>query len=500
MKFLLIFTAIFTLLFQSASAQEETKPTEKNNLTNIPVSTVLDQSVQFVDKKFTLELFSYEEYVYSQSTKTEIGDQMRLNTRFRYQINDNAWTSIGFKTDPDFDRSDNKTSDFELRSGYLLNDITVQADFSINTNDDDGGISFGLDLDSENTFLRYKINDKLQLTFFPFNFDGEVGVEFETDDVTRIFFIDGSPTNIGFDPDPNDSSQRLAHKTVPGFELRYSNIKNKKHLTSFYGGLGVATYEYPNDPNFDIRSSTGSGTGATTNVNGLWARKETFGYKLGTVLRRRNLFASFQYVGHTEDFETGSLLKSAFSLYGLSYLGRSLVLETELTASEGGKNPYRVNFSEGWFDRNDSVLNQITQRVYSDITQSRQDWVGKWGGALSLKLGLRKEKFTPYVSYKYQDENFVFRGRESAHELRTNNLVESHGGLHRIGLGSYFYSGNFIINPRFEYYLAQNNVFSDNALITDFNIAANLTDNDYVFFINVSYFFDKRTGPRTFRL
>ncbi len=464
---------------------------EDKNLKNVSVSNVLDQSAQYTEEKLVLELFNYEEYAYSQSRKAEVGDQMKLSSRFRYQVTDEAWVSVGFKTDPSSDRFDNKTSDFEVRTGYRVGNIVAQADLSFNTNDPDGGISFGFDLDSENTFLRYMMNDKLQLTFFPLNFDGEVGVEFQSGDVTRIYYVDGTPNQITLNPNPDDPAERIAQKTIPGIELRYSDVKDGKNIKQIYFGVGAATYEYPNDPSFDI---TQQSTGNT------WARRDTFGYKFGALYRNPNLFASLQYVGQSEDEETGVLLKSAASAYSLFNLPKSLIAEVEVTATKGGAQPYRISRSEQWFDRSNPTLAQVSQRVYRDIDGNLQNWVGEWGSAGSLKLGLKQEGFTPYVSYKFQDENFVFRSRTSAHNLRTSNQSGSHGGLHRIGFGAFIYSGNFIINPRFEYLSAKNNVFADGALLTDFDPSATFTDSDFNFFINVSYFFNKRTGPRTFRL
>ncbi len=487
---------LLSILLLSISITQNTfaDEKEKKNLVNVPVSNVLDQSAVYTDEKFTLELFSYEENIYSQSRKTELGDQLKLNTRFRYQINDNAWMSMGFKTNPDVDRFENKTSDFEVRAGYTYDRLVVQADLSIDT-DDDGGMSFGMDLDSENTFLRYTINDEFKLTFFPFNFDGEVGVEFQTYDVTRIYYVQGTPSAIGLEPDPNDPANRLINKTIPGFVLTYNKIDKKNSYLNMYAGLGAATYEYPNDPAYDVQIGS---------IGTEWSRKEVIGYKLGGVLRKPNLFSSLQFVSQSEDQETGVLLKSAASLYSLARIGRKFMLEFEVTGSLGGSTPYRVDFRNDWFATtaaSEFPIKTPQQRVYSTLDGSEvQDWAGEWGFAQSLRLGLKQKSYTPYVSYKYLDENFVFSGRESAHVLRTNDLSESHGGLHQIGVGAYIYNGNFIINPRFDYMIANNDVFTDSDRLTDFDATADLSDTDFLFFVNVSYFYNKRTGPRTFRL
>lgn len=452
-----------------------------------PVSTVLDQSPVKTDEKFLIELFNYEEYGYSQSKKTEIGDQLKLTTRFRYQFNENGWVSAGFSTIPELNRFDNKTSQFEVRAGYNISSFTAQIDLDLNTNDDEGGITFGPDLDSENTFLLYNFKKNYQFIFYPFNFNGEVGVEFNTNDVTRIFFIDDAPSVINVTPNPDD---RIVMKTIPGVEVRYNNFDSDRKGASVYAGLGSASYLYPNDPGFDI-TETASGSS--------WSRKEDIGYKIGGLLRDKNNFISIQYVGHTKDGETGSLLKSAASVYSLNRLGQ-VMLEVEGTASEGGAQPYRLSRATNWFEVGDPIGADAQQRVYKDRNGEIQNWVGEWGFAGSLKVGLVQKDYTPYLSYKYQDENFIFRDRESAHTLRTNDESQSHGGLHRIGFGAYFYKDNFIINPRFEYLIAANDVFSDRNDVTQETIVSGFKNQDFLIFLNVAYFFDKRTGPRTFRL
>lgn len=480
---------------ESSDSKGEKAP----QLTNIPVSNVLDQSPVKTDEKFSLELFSYEDFVYTGSRKTELGDQLELFSRFRYQITDSAWASLGFVTDPDRDRFDNKTSDFELRTGYIYGDLVAQADFTFNTNEDDGaggGMSFGFDLDSENTFLRYGFSPNWQLTFFPFNFDGEVGVVFNTGDVTRIYYIQGAPASIP--PTQSDaivgfpSGFQIAQKTIPGFVLRYSKFHGKNDFYSSYLGLGAASYEFPTNGDFDIRNTTTS----TTNT---WAREEAIGYKFGFLRRKPNSFRSFQFIGQTSDDETGVLLKSAASIYSLERFN-SFITELEITASEGGSLPWRIA-RDGTFGASDlQTTNVATRRVFADRAGELQNWTGEWGYGASLRVGLADDSYRPYLSYRYLDENFVYRSRISAHNLRTQNLEESHGGLHGMGFGYFIYKGNFIINPRFEYLIAENDVFTDSNELRQDPSTQTRTDNDFSFFINVSYFFDTRTGPRTFRL
>ena len=483
MKFLLI----LMLIFIGSNSYSEEAP----NLTNVPVSNVLDQSLLKTDKKFSLELFSFEDFIYSGSRKMELGDQVRLTTRFRYQITENAWASLGFRTDPNQDRFDNKTSDFELRTGYIYENFVAQADFSFNTNDPDGGISIGFDLDSENTFLRYKIKDKFQLTFFPFNFDGEVGVDFDTGDITRIYFIEGSPTNIPIDIATATVPIRVAQKTLPGLVLRYTNAEDSLNMESFYVGVSGASYERPNDPNFNIIDDS-------TSVS--WSRKTMLGYKAGLFFRRPKTFTSLQYIGQTKDDETGALINSALSLYSLSRVF-GLMTEFEITATKGGELPWRVSRDGESFGSLDLATTTLaSNRVYADRTGELQNWTGNWGVGTSLKVGTTSNSYRPYLSYRYLTDDFVYSSRISAHNLRTNDLSNSHGGLHGLGGGAFVYKGNFIINPRFEYLSAKNNVFGDSDDLRETLQDRNLIDSDFSFYINVSYFFNSRTGPRTFRL
>jgi hypothetical protein len=484
-----ILTSLIFLCGTTARAAEQAP-----ELTNVPVSNVLDQSPVKTDKdKVIVELFSYEDFVYTGSRKTELGDQTRLFSRFRYQITDHAWTSLGFNTNPDQDRFDNKTSDFEFRTGYIYENLVGQADFSLNTNDPDGGMSFGFDLDSENTFLRYRFGDSnFQLTFFPFNFDGAVGVVFDTGDVTRIYYIQGTPAAIPLDPNLSATDPlQIAQKTIPGFVLRYNDVQSTQHINGFYLGIGATSYEFPTEAGFNILQ---------TSTSQDWSRKEAIGYKLGGLIRRPQTFNSFQFISQTQTEETGALLRSAASIYSLSRMTNWLMTEFEVTASEGGKMPWRVD-RDGNFGNTDLfITNTATNRVFADRNGNMQDWVGEWGYGASARVGWAGDDYRPYVSYRYMTEHFVYQSRISAHNLRDNLLTFSHGGLHGIGFGAFIYHENFIINPRFEYLKAQNDVFTKASELSQFPISQTRTDNDFSFFINVSYFFDFRTGPRTFRL
>ena len=67
-----------------------------------------------------VEEFNYEEFIYSRSRKTEIGDQLELNMAMRYQFTDTTFGRFRFNTDPEENRFENKTSQFEFLVGTRL--------------------------------------------------------------------------------------------------------------------------------------------------------------------------------------------------------------------------------------------------------------------------------------------------------------------------------------------------------------------------------------------
>jgi len=490
---------IFALLGLSLPSLAQSKRTRINE----PITPEVDRKNIFLNdlgpidpnvKKYLMgttptgifvEYMNYEEYIYSRSRKTEIGDQLSLDTALRYQITDSTFGRFRFNTDPDENRFDNKTSEFEFLIGHVYNNFYFQVDALLNlddtenANDDTSGVSIGLDLDSEDTLISYKISNNALLTFFPFNFDGEVGRAFNTGDVTRIYFVNGSPPTVNNEP-LND--ERLATKTIGGLQLTLLQDASSGQGFQLAVAAGAASYEYPTNESFNISSQTTSNSTA-------WERKEDIGYK--GVLRYTVPDFRFEgrYVGHTQASETGALLEAAGSAYAITRMG-NLILEGEYTISKAGGNPYEVSRSTQWFEREDEWL-----PVYSDLAQQPENWIGEVDSAYALKAGLEYENFTPYLSYRYQGENFIFRERESAHLLRTADESKSHGGLNRMGIGAYFHSGQFVINPEVEYLVAQNDVFSNAGDIRRDRQNATFQNDDFSVFLTIQYKFDR---PRPF--
>lgn len=429
---------------------------------------------------FLVEFLNYEEYAYSRSRKTELGDQVELDIALRYQFAPTTFGRFRFFTDPVDNRFNNKTSKFEFLAGHVYNQVYFQIDSELLTDDgDNGGASIGLDLDSEETLISYQLGDGWLFTFFPFNFDGEVGHEFNTWDVTRIYFVDGAPSTLQTAP---IADEKIAEKTLGGFRLSFKPNPRQNDGWVLSAGLGAATYQYPGADNFDINQNAP----ATTR----WERREDIGYKAQAVYRSDVLRFEAKYVGHNKAHETGSLLQSAASIYGIGEFG-SLVLEAEVTQSKAGDAPYRIDRETDWFEETTPW-----QPVYKDLNNEPHDWIGKTDQAYALKIGYRLNDVTPYVLYRHQGPHFIFRERESAHLLRTNDESESHGGLDRMGFGAYFQSGNFVVNPEFEYLKAQNAVFSSSSDIRNDRQNASFVKEDFLVYLIVRYQFD---GPRLFQ-
>lgn len=427
-----------------------------------------------------VEFLNYEEYAYSRSRKTEIGDQLELDLALRYQFNPSTFGRFRFLTDPVENRFDNKTSKFEFLGGHVYENFFFQIDSELLTNDgSSGGTSIGLDLDSEDTRIAYNIGQSFVFTFFPFNFDGEVGHEFNTWDVTRIYFIDGAPTTISTAP---TGTEKVAEKTLGGFQLVWKANPRKNQGLVMGAGLGAATYQYPANGNFNIQSDPPSTT--------RWERREDVGYKAFVRYRTNKFRFEGKYVGHNKAHETGSLLQSAGSLYSVADIN-SFLLEAEATMSKAGDAPYRLNDSGEWFGEVSPW-----QPVYKDIGGTKQSWIGQTDYAYALKAGVRLGNVTPYLLYRHQGEDFIFRERESAHLLRTNNESQSHGGLNRVGLGTYIQSGNFVVNPEFEYLMAKNPVFSNASDVRKDRQNASFVKEDFLIYLIVRYQFD---GPKFFQ-
>lgn len=422
---------------------------------------------------FYLERARYEEYVYSRGRKTELGDQVELDVAMRYQHDERSYARLRFETDPVENRFDNKTNLFEIVGGHFYNNFAIRLDSEINTNDG-GGQSIGLDLDSRGTYIAYQEEKGVGFIFYPFNFDSEVGRQFNTWDVTRLYFIDGSPTLVN---NTQLSNEKIAVKTIPGIELNY-RLDGYRGWKA-YIGFGLATYLYPVNPNYNI---------LTNRAADRWERREVSGYKFGLSYRGDDptdyTIINLQFSGHNKTEETGALLAQAAS-FNARFFVNDFFFDTELTYSKAGKAPYRLSRSTSWFEQTAPF-----QPVYADFYGQTLDFINKPDAAFALKVGHRFGNLLPYAFLRYQGKHFIFRERESAHMLRTADERFSHGGLTRMGLGFFQNYGKFTVNPEFEYLRAKNPVFGNSGDVRADRVLSSFRKNDFLLFLTVTYNFD----------
>ena len=434
---------------------------------------VLPQNVDSLPlNEFILDRLGYDDNVYSQSQKTELGDQTRLSMSARYHVSPLTFARVRFVTDPIENRFNNKTSRFELIFAKAFDNFNIQIDLDFLTSDRDenGGSSIGPDLDSDDTFISFNINERNSVVFYPFNFRSDVGDEFNSLDVSRIQTVEGSPNSIGATP---IGSESVISKTIPGIEYNYSLGKH-----NFYVGLGVASYFYPTNDSFDIEDNPSIEA---------WERKETTAYKFGYLLLDSDKTKiNFQHLAHDKTEETGSLLQSATSLNVFTKFDQ-LVVEYESTMSVAGNNPYLVDSQTRWF-RNQTPAPFLP--TYADTFGRRQDWLGEKGFGHSLKIGYNYDTVTPFISIKQQDEYFVFDGNESAHLLRNSDETLSHGGLSRLGVGAYFYKKNMFFRPFLEYQRSENPVFTNSTDQRADRALSSFKKENYVFSFQFTYTFD----------
>ncbi|MCB0410921.1 MAG: hypothetical protein KDD22_00235, partial [Bdellovibrionales bacterium] len=383
----------------------------------IEENPVLDKNDVGSKEGLFVEYFNYRDYIYSNSKKTETGDNIRTDVGVRYQFSESTFGRLRFKTDPVENRESSKTSEFEILAGHSTGNWKFQGDVEVKMNDGNdtsgdsaGEISVGLDLDSELTFIEYDVKP-VDIKFYPYNFNGRVGRQFKTWDVTRLYFVEGAPNTFSTSP---TGGEKIAQKTIPGFELGYSFSSD--HLNRAYMGIGLASYLYPSNENFNIFDQAGP-------QSDRWSRNETYGYKLGYNYHGEDLQIDSGYVAFNKSAETGSLLQAAGPIYALGRLS-TVIIEGEICYTRGGDRPYRLNDSETWFSKTAPWA-----PIYSNTSGTQlQDWIGKSAFAYSLRLGLEYESFTPYLSYKHLGSRFVYRERDSAEKLRTADESQSHGG------------------------------------------------------------------------
>lgn len=464
-KFQLFVIVISALCVPAIGFSQATVGSDKTVSTREQLKALYNKDIQ--QGKLDVEYIEFEDNVYSRSKHTEVGDQVELDASFRYQYSNETYSRFRFITDPEENTLTNETSRFEILLHHRRGPWTFQLDLELDTNNgDEGSTAIGPDLDSVGSFISYEFDNQISITFFPYNFDGVVGDEFNTYDVTRIFYISGSP-NAVTNNQAND--EVLLQKSIPGIVVSVVPTKN----LSLYAGFGLASYLYPINPDFDLENNR------TANA---WQRKEDFGYKFGALFQTKSMFAKFEHVGHDEPGETGSFLKSASSLYG-NFSHRQFIFASEVTRSQAG--PYAFRIEGDWFEDDTAPF----APAYSDRFGEKHDWLGKTDYAYMLKAGMGINEVVPFVSYKYQGDKFVYRERDSAHLLRTFDDSQSHGGLHRFAFGAHFYNGKYQIKPQIEYFQANRPVFANSGDVREDRFNAQLKKTDYLVSILLRYSF-----------
>ncbi|SMF68032.1 hypothetical protein [Pseudobacteriovorax antillogorgiicola] len=411
----------------------------------------VESSVGFDKKpesKAYLEFVKYKQRVHSSSEGTELGEDTEVQAAFKYHPSDDSFFRLRFNTDPKKNPEENKTSKLELIMNHQLYDFEIQLDADWRLNDG-GGMSFGPDTDSDYSFISYKPNDEWAITYYPFNFNGEVGNEFYTNDVTRIYYFEDLFDQIpASDPTADDDSdfEGIRVKTLPGLDVKYQPLKS---LTLTFG-YGSARYYYPNDENFQLDAQ------ATADS---WSAKNDTGFKVGVDFVTDDTTVIVKYVAHEEAKETGALLEAAGNIQVGQKFGR-FALDLEAGYSKAGDNAYDIPYDASWFRNWNPPLND--RGIYVDDNLEPQDWLGKDDYAYGIKASYDVfGGLTPYVSYKTLGEHFVFWEEESVHRLRSADRTEGHGGLKMFGAGFKIKRGDYTIVPEYEYLVAQNKVFGN---------------------------------------
>lgn len=465
----LLATVYLTTLSTAAVAQPEAgvdpvpSPSVNEPASNAQTPTGAPPPLQSV----YMEYMEYKQRVYSTSENISLGDQAKLDMAFQYRFNENTSLRFRFDIDPDkYGDNQNSTSKFELRLWHAYEQFEFQADLDINGDDQGhGGTAVGPDTDSKDSWIAYKPGKNWKIYFRPYNLGTEIGQEFRTLDVARIYYIDGTPSYIANLPVEDES---IRSKTVGGLELQWIPTADLK----FYAGIGSSSFTYPANEDFNIEQNAASEQ---------WKAKEDRAYKGGMTYKTDLTSIVAEYATHMNAADTGALLDSALSLQLAQWMG-PVVTNLEWTVSRAGTQPYRLNKGYSWFQDTTPF-----RPIYSDYYGVKQDWIGKTDSAELVKVGLKLGSFVPYVAYKHMGQYFISRERESAHRLRTADESASHGGLNRYAIGTYITVGRFTLQPEFEVMQAKNKVFGSASDIREDRILSDLKTKNSVLTLNARY-------------
>ena len=420
-------------------------------------------------QSFYMEYLEYEQRVHSAANNSELGEDARIDMAFKYNFNPDTSFRLRLDIDPYKYPDQNKSSKLELRLYHRYENLEVQGDFDVNGDDNGrGATSFGPDVYSDDSWLALNLSQQLKLIFYPYNIGTEVGREFRTLDVTRIFYIDGTPSFISNIP-VEDEAVRM--KTVPGLELQW----NPNERTRVSTAVGSVSFLYPAVEDFSIEQNAAAER---------WKNKEDRAYKLAISYSDGSTSAGAEYVYHNNAHLSGSLLESAWSLQA-QQLWSSWVFDAERTWTKAGTRPYRLKRNSTWFEETTPF-----RPIYSDYYGNKQDWLGKVGAASMLRVGYKlNDQVTPFVSYKQLGKYFIYRERESAQILRTGDESASHGGLTVGSVGVNYKVGSFTLRPEYEYMVAKNEVFGNRTDIRQDKILSTLNKKNTVLTLTTTYLY-----------
>ncbi len=432
----------------------------------LPAPLWAQQASPSQESALSTEYLEYEQRVHSASEGTELGDKARLDAAFRYQYNPSTYLRFRLEIDPNISPEENKSSKFELRLNHRQDAWEFQADFDLYGDDyQRGATTLGPDFDSDDSYIAYSFGTKARAVFYPYNFGGEVGSAFRTWDVTRIFYIDGTPTVIANIP---VEDEKIRMKTLPGFVLEWT----PNQATKAYVGVGSARFLYPAVEGFEIDENTAAER---------WKAKEDRGYKGGIRWTDDTSYLGWEGVRHENSAIAGAIMESAWSLQaGHSFAQWGLAYEH--TQTKAGAGAYRLNKDGRWFQDTTPF-----RPIYSDYFGARQDWLSKIGAGDMVELSFKTPEMRPYLAVKHLSPYFLYRERESAQRLRTADESESHGGLNILALGVDLYSGNFTVRPELEFMQAKNAVFGNRTDIREDRILSSLSKKDRVLTLNLTY-------------
>ncbi|WP_141735807.1 hypothetical protein [Oligoflexus tunisiensis] len=413
-----------------------------------------------------LEYLRYQQYVHSASESTQLGEETLFDALVGYRLTED--TSLKFRLDIDPNRGsvDNKTSKLNLRLLHHYEQFDFQADLLLNGDDNGrGATTLGLDRTSKYSWISYTPNDTISVRFYPYNFGTEIGREFRTWDVARVFQIEGTPAYISNLPIEDET---IGTKTLPGLELQW---KPTESLVA-YVGVGSAGFHYPATPGFTIEENASSER---------WKVKEDRGYKAGLHYNTADTLALVEYATHSNSTAAGSMLEAAWSLQLNQKFGPAIV-NFERTWTKAATNAWRLNRDMTWF-------HDIApfRPVYSDYYGNRQDWLGKVDAATMIKAGYNFGAITPFLAYKMIGKYFIDRERESAHRLRTSDETASHGGLNMLVVGADYTAGKFNFRPEIEFMQAENAVFGNRTDVREDRVLSELNKEDTVVKLTTTY-------------